>query len=78
MNGIKYKLEEKLQFNGLTYKVTSINISLHNTEILFKKAVAKIEINLDQVEPEVEPEVTTDEDHTLTGTTGSQEGIDYL
>jgi hypothetical protein len=29
-------------------------------------------------ERSVEPEVTTDEDHTLTGTTGSQEGIDYL
>jgi hypothetical protein len=71
MNNIKYKLGEQLEFNGIAYKVTRI-------EIFQSKGGATIVIDLNDIEPEVEPEVTTDEDHTLTGTTGSQEGIDYL
>jgi argininosuccinate lyase len=52
MNNIKYKLGEVIEFNGAIYIVASIHISLHHTGILSKKAVAKIEINLDEIEPE--------------------------
>jgi hypothetical protein len=74
MNNIKYKLGEQLEFNGIAYKVTRI-------EIFQSKGGATIVIDLNDIEPEVEPEVTTGNERPSTGTATSpnEKGrIDYL